>query len=123
MKTKGSPPLEPSDSAAFDKLRPRARRGELVDSARPAASSAERDPEPVEGSNRRGPSRVEGAQGGEPRESPRGLEHVERVLEPQHLMLPGDMLGVISSRSIDQLSFQGVNFGGELNMRRVNRQR
>ncbi len=98
MKTKGSPPLEPSDSAAFDKLRPRARRGELVHSARPAASSAERDPEPVEGSNRRGPSRVEGAQG-------------------------GDVLGVISSRSIDQLSFQGVNFGGELNMRRVNRQR
>ncbi len=102
MKTKGSSPVEPSDSAAFDKLRPRARRGELVDSAR--------DPEPVEGSNRRGPSRVEGAQGGE-------------VLEPQHLMLPDDVLGVISSRSIDQLSFQGVNFGGELNMRRVNRQR
>ncbi|MEE9204249.1 MAG: hypothetical protein V3U08_04460, partial [Nitrospirales bacterium] len=32
---------------------------------------------------------------GEPRESPRGLEHVERVLEPQHLM-PLDRLVAVS---------------------------
>ncbi len=46
---------------------------------------------------------VDGAQGGEPRESPRpatssaesGLEHVERVLEPQHLM-PLDRLVAVS---------------------------
>ncbi len=38
---------------------------------------------------------IDGAQGGEPHESRRGLEPVERVLEPQHLM-PLDRLVAVS---------------------------